>query len=140
MTTPVPVLLTVDIVVITKSDSESGKILLIQRKNPPFQNMWALPGGFVDPGEDLEAAARRELNEETNLSVHSEFHQVGAFGKPDRDPRGRTVSVAYLTRISADQVFRAASDAKKAAWFKIEDLPDLAFDHYDIIQQAIKTI
>ena len=136
MAAPVPVYLTVDIVVISRS-SGRARILLIQRKNPPFQLQWALPGGFVDPGEDLEAAARRELSEETGISTHHQFIQVGAFGKPDRDPRGRTVSVAFLTEVESEGSQKAGSDAKTAEWFDLESLPGLAFDHADIISKAV---
>jgi 8-oxo-dGTP diphosphatase len=116
---------------------ESGlRVLLIQRGTEPFRGRWAIPGGFVDMNESLEDAARRELEEETGLrSVYLE--QLYTFGDPGRDPRGRVITVAYwaLTRVLAEPV-RAASDADCAAWFPVDDLPDLAFDHERILTAA----
>ena len=136
---------TVDLVVGTVRD-DTLHVLLIRRGEAPFQGAWALPGGFVrvgdtfdDQGEGLEDAARRELHEETGLDLqHAWLEQVGAFGAPHRDPRMRIISVAYtaLLRPSlADQV-RAGSDASDARWFPIAGLPDLAFDHADILTAA----
>lgn len=109
-------------------------LLLVQRKNPPFQDEWALPGGFVEIDEDLESAARRELKEETGIDA-DRLKQIGAFGKPGRDPRGRTVSVAYVGQV-AFQSATAASDAKVVNWHPLDDLPTLAFDHDEIVAQA----
>jgi len=109
-------------------------LLLVQRKNPPFQDEWALPGGFVEIDEDLETAARRELKEETGIDA-DRLKQIGAFGKPGRDPRGRTVSVAYVGQV-AFQSATAASDAKAVNWHPLDDLPTLAFDHDEIVAQA----
>jgi len=134
MAKPDPVFLTVDIVLI----HARRQILLIKRKNEPFQGKWALPGGFVDPGERLEEAAMRELTEETDVHLDSGLRQVGAFGDPDRDPRGRTVSVAYLVLVEQQPHVTAGSDAGEAAWFELTKLPDLAFDHRKIIDQAMK--
>ncbi len=136
MTKPVPVLLTVDIIVL--AEAQVPDILLIRRGNDPFKGSWALPGGFVDPGEDLSEAARRELKEETGVSAVQEFIEVGAFGKPGRDPRGRTVSVAYLIIVDIIPSVSAGDDAREAMWFKVDDLPDLAFDHQQIIDRAIQ--
>ncbi|MGB6037201.1 MAG: NUDIX hydrolase [Cryomorphaceae bacterium] len=110
-------------------------LLLVQRKNPPFQDEWALPGGFVEIEEDLETAARRELKEETGIEA-DDLKQLGAFGKPGRDPRGRTVSVAYTGNV-AFQMATAASDAKAVNWHPLDDLPTLAFDHDEIVTQAL---
>jgi 8-oxo-dGTP diphosphatase len=118
------------------------QILLIRRKHDPFQGFWALPGGFVNIDEDLEPAARRELREETGLRVRA-LRQVQAFGKPDRDPRHRTISIAFLTRIGHNEnskKIRAADDAADVQWFKADELPDLAFDHREIIRRALKDI
>lgn len=110
-------------------------LLLIQRENPPFQNEWALPGGFVEIEEDLEIAARRELKEETGIEA-DDLKQLGAFGKPERDPRGRTISIAYVGKV-AFQTAIAASDAKAVNWHPLDDLPTLAFDHDEIVAKAL---
>ena len=127
---------TVDSVVFCKVNSQF-KVLLIQRKNDPFKDEWALPGGFVEEGEDLETAAKRELKEETGVKVDS-MEQIKAFGKPGRDPRGHTISIAFLSRIFCEEDLNPSDDAKAAQWFEIEKLPDmkLAFDHDEIINVA----
>jgi len=112
------------------------KILLIQRKRPPFKNSYALPGGFVNYNEDLEKAVQRELQEETG--VRDIFlKQIGTYGKADRDPRGRVISVAFLALIHPDRKLIAATDASKAEWHSIKTLPKLAFDHRKIIDHAL---
>ena len=129
---------TVDIVLFTDEDPGT-KVLLIRRKNPPFEGLWALPGGFLEMDETLEASALRELYEETGVTdVHLE--QIGTFGHPDRDPRGRVITVAYVGTIKSAQRHKtvAGSDAAEVAWFSISDLPQLAFDHSEIIQTALK--
>ena len=123
--------MTVDIILIRK-DGDAANILLIQRKNEPFKNSWALPGGFVDEHEDLEAAAKRELLEETSVTVNS-LEQLKAFGKPNRDPRGHMVSVAFIGFAEENSKAVAADDANEAKWFSLNDLPELAFDHAEII-------
>ncbi len=130
---------TVDIIVFCLIESE-WKILLINRGREPFINMWALPGGFVDIDEDLLTAARRELKEETNLSIDN-LTQFGAYGDIGRDPRGRTISIVYYAKINKteDQII-AGDDAKKAGWFSIRELPGLAFDHYNIINDSIEKL
>ena len=127
---------TVDSVVFCKVENKF-KVLLIQRKNEPFKDQWALPGGFVDEGEDLETATKRELREETGLEIAS-MEQVQAFGKPGRDPRGHTISIAFLSRIFSEEKLKASDDAKNAKWFELEELlnMDLAFDHDEIINVA----
>ncbi|GAA4323010.1 NUDIX hydrolase [Pontixanthobacter gangjinensis] len=127
---------TVDSVVFCKIENKF-KVLLIQRKNDPFKDQWALPGGFVDENEDLETAAKRELHEETGVKVDS-MQQVQAFGEPGRDPRGHTISIAFLSRIYCEEELTPSDDAKAAKWFPIEELPDmeLAFDHDEIINVA----
>lgn len=113
-------------------------LLLIKRKNPPFQNQWALPGGFVEPDENLESAARRELAEETGITL-TEVTQFHAFGEPGRDPRGPTVSIAHYALLDgAGHKASAGSDAAEARWFSIDHLPELAFDHADIISHALR--
>jgi 8-oxo-dGTP diphosphatase len=123
------IFVTVDVLVINKKTAE---ILLIKRLNEPFKEYWALPGGFVDENEDLEQAARRELFEETNIETN-EMIQIGAFGTPNRDPRGHMISIAYRTNLIDNQIVKAKDDAKETKWFSINDLPDLAFDHLEII-------
>lgn len=129
------IFLTVDVVLFRiKEDRE--EVLLIQRLNEPFKNSWALPGGFVDKGEDLDVAAKRELLEETSIAI-DDVKQIGAYGKPNRDPRGHTVSVAFFENVDYNTVAKASDDAKEVKWFSLEELPKLAFDHEQIIQDAI---
>lgn len=127
------IFVTVDVLVINKKTEE---ILLIKRLNEPFKDCWALPGGFVDENEDLEQAARRELFEETNIET-DEMTQIGTFGKPYRDPRGHMISVAYQTNLIESQKVKAKDDAKEVKWFSIKDLPELAFDHLEIINSIL---
>ncbi len=126
------IFVTVDIVL-----CKSNKILLIKRLKDPFKDCWALPGGFVDENEDLEDAAKRELLEETSVKV-DKLTQIGAFGKPFRDPRSHTVSIAYYGEVPENTIAIAADDAKEAYWFSIDDLPELAFDHQEIIDKTLK--
>jgi 8-oxo-dGTP diphosphatase len=130
------IFVTVDAVVFR--NSVAGKqLLLIKRKNEPFKGKWALPGGFVDEGEDLPVAAKRELQEETGLVIEN-LQQFGAFGKPGRDPRSHTVSIAYVGFADENAQAIAADDADEAGWFSITALPELAFDHADIIKLALE--
>ncbi|HEX8269152.1 MAG TPA: NUDIX hydrolase [Flavobacterium sp.] len=129
---------TVDAVVF-RVKSDAVELLLIQRKNDPFKGHWALPGGFVDEHEDLEVAAIRELKEETGLLINS-LEQLRTFGTPHRDPRSHTVSVVHWGFAPDDAVIAAADDAADARWLPIMELPELAFDHDEIINYAIKTI
>ncbi|TWT29984.1 NUDIX hydrolase [Blastopirellula retiformator] len=126
---------TVDCVVFGLDD-DGLKILLIQRDAPPFEGGWALPGGFVEMEESLDQAALRELQEETG--VHELFlEQLYTFGAVDRDPRTRVITVAYYALVNLkDHKLEAATDARAAAWFELDDLPTLAFDHADILQMA----
>jgi ADP-ribose pyrophosphatase len=126
--------LTVDNVILAKENGE-WYVLLIQRKNEPFKNSWALPGGFVDDNELIEKAALRELKEETGITgIILEF--LNYFDEPMRDPRERTISMAFAGIAKKNIKIAAASDAKKAEWFKIDKLPELAFDHSKIIKEA----
>lgn len=130
--------LTVDVAAVRGPESDR-EILLIRRSSEPFEGTWALPGGFVDEGESLEEAARRELAEETGIADVGRLMQLGAYGDPGRDPRGWTVSVVFLARVeSRDATLRAGSDATEAAWFRAWDVPELAFDHADIVKDALK--
>ena len=108
---------TADCIVVTKE--AEPKVLLIQRGNPPFKGAWAFPGGFMDMDETTEQCAIREV---------------------DRDPRGRTVTVAYLAIVDGPIAVTGQDDAAKAEWWPLSDLPHLAFDHYDIMQDAIKLL
>lgn len=118
-------------------DPAGLKVLLIQRDRPPFEGRWALPGGFVEMGETLDAAARRELAEETGLAGVF-LEQLYTFGDPGRDPRGRVVSVAYYALVNLhDRPVIAASDARNAAWFAADDVPPLAFDHAEVLEVAL---
>lgn len=125
---------TVDVVVIMRARQPS--VLLIQRKHDPFAGMWAIPGGYVEMEESLADAARRELREETGVEV-AEVEQLHTFGDVNRDPRGRTISVAYLAIVNDGEVnAKAADDASEVGWHALARLPPLAFDHADIMAFA----
>ena len=129
--------LTVDCIIFGLDASNDLKVLLIERGYEPFKGSWALPGGFVDMEEDLEAAALRELEEETGVKdVYIE--QLFTFGNPSRDPRGRVVSVAYYALVNLTQhPVKASSDARNVEWYSINEIPNLAFDHKEIFQTAL---
>lgn len=126
--------LTADVVLVTRE--VKPRVLLIERRSEPFAGKWALPGGFVDEGERLVDAAVRELEEETGLSV-TELEQLYAAGDPGRDPRGWTVTVAFMARIDPRKAKAVAGDdAAKVAWHRLDKLPELAFDHAMILDRA----
>ena len=127
---------TADCVVITKE--VEPKVLLIQRGADPYKGYWAFPGGFMNMDETTEQCAIRELEEETGLKV-STVRQIGAYSKVDRDPRGRTITVAYLAIIDKPAQVTGQDDAAKAEWFPLSALPELAFDHADIMADATST-
>jgi 8-oxo-dGTP diphosphatase len=130
--------LTVDIVLFSK-EVETLSILLIQRNNPPFEGMWALPGGFVDMNETLEHAAKRELEEETGIKDVS-LDQFYVFDATDRDPRCRTISVVFTGLFNSELAIIAGDDAGEAKWYKVDELPNLAFDHSEIIKKALEKL
>ncbi len=128
---------TVDIVVFS---GDALSVLLIQRKHPPFEGHWALPGGFIEMEEPLETSALRELEEETGVTDVA-LTEVGVFGAPFRDPRGRVITIAYTTVVEKSTLnLKAGSDASEVAWFPNTDLPKLAFDHSEIIQKSLETL
>ena len=127
--------LTVDCVVFGLDEADL-QVLLIQRDLPPFEGDWALPGGFVRLEESLDEAARRELQEETGIE-NVFLEQLYTIGTVDRDPRERVVTVAYYALVNlSDHRIQAATDARNAAWFAVDDVPALAFDHPEILEMA----
>lgn len=128
--------MTVDAIVYA---GENGlfNILLIRRGNEPFRGKWALPGGFVDMDELLETACKRELQEETGLRVAA-MKQFKTFDAIDRDPRHRTISVVYSVELPEKVSVEGGDDAAEARWFPVNDLPEMAFDHFNIISEFFK--
>ena len=133
-------MVTVDVVTFTVRE-ERLQVLLVQRRNPPFAGRWALPGGFVGMDESLEEAALRELAEETGVA-QAYLEQLYTYGAPDRDPRGRVITVAYFALIPAGTPIRpeGGDDAAQARWFATADLPPLAFDHAEIVAYAVRRL
>lgn len=128
-----------DIAIFTLNEGRL-RVLLVQRKADPFGGAWALPGGFLDPNETLDACARRELREETGVEARMLVH-FGNYSEPDRDPRERVVSVAYLALLPLDQLSPgAADDAAAVDWFPLDSLPPLAFDHDRIMADALEAL
>jgi 8-oxo-dGTP diphosphatase len=130
---------TVDVIIFTLSEGDL-QVLLIQRGHPPFEGMWAIPGGFVGIDESLEDAAQRELEEETG--VHDVYlEQLYTFGDLGRDPRGRVITVTYFALMPADATqLHAGQDASDARWWSVYGLPPLAFDHADILEYALQRL
>lgn len=125
--------------VILAVDGDELKVLLIQRGTDPYAGRWAIPGGFVDPAESLDKAAARELCEETGVEgVYLE--QLYTFGAPDRDPRGRVISVTYYALLRHAPAVAGGDDAADARWFPLRELPPLAFDHGAILEYAIDRV
>lgn len=131
----------VDAIVFGYSKQDGVSVLLIQRKYEPYKNSWAIPGGFVLEDESLEDAVKRELVEETGIAVNY-LEQLYTFGEPKRDPRQRVIAIAYfgLVKTSQYQELKASTDAENAKWFSIKKLPQLAFDHKQIITVAIERL
>ncbi|MFI8504508.1 NUDIX domain-containing protein [Streptomyces sp. NPDC085524] len=125
---------TADVVAVTEDD----RVLLIKRDWDPYEGHWALPGGHVDDGETGLQAAIRELAEETGVHVNvGNLHQIGVWDQPGRDPRGRYITTAYMITVPDGTPITAGDDARDARWWPLTDLPDLAFDHADIITAAV---
>jgi 8-oxo-dGTP diphosphatase len=117
---------------------ENHSILLVRRRHSPFEGAWALPGGFVEYGETTEHAVIREVLEETGLNIRI-LQLIGVYSDPHRDPRGHTVTVAYLVeRVSG--TLNAGDDARTVKFFKMDELPDLAFDHSSIVKDAFQRV
>ncbi len=128
---------TVDLVLFVGS-GESLRVLLIRRKHDPFAGRWALPGGFIEIEEPIEAAARRELEEETGVRHDGALTFVGVFGDPGRDPRGRTISMVYTADLPGrPPEVSGKDDAEEAAWFDPRTAGPLAFDHDEILARAL---
>lgn len=127
---------TADCVIIGRTAGSSDRLLLVRRRNEPFRDCWALPGGFLNMDETLEECARRELREETGLDTAVRFEELKSFSAINRDPRGRTITVAFLAVVSMTDVC-GGDDASEARWFALDRLPPLAFDHDEIVSLAL---
>ena len=130
---------TADCVIFGLAENGSRRLLLVRRGHEPYQGCWALPGGFLDMDETLEQCARRELMEETGLAAPTRFEELKSFSTVDRDPRGRTITVAFMAEVPMTEV-RGGDDADEARWFALDELPPLAFDHDEIIRTALARI
>jgi len=130
----------VDAVVFGYQKSEGLTILLIKRKEKPFKDSWALPGGLVKNEESLDAGIKRELEEETGVSINY-LEQLYSFGAPKRDPRNRVISISYFALVRPDAFeLKASTDAKDARWFPLDNIPKLAFDHKIIVKMAMERV
>lgn len=130
---------TADCVIFGITDDGERCLLLVQRGRDPFAGMWAFPGGFLEENETLEQCARRELMEETGLDTPVRFEELKSFSAVDRDPRGRTITVAFLAEVPLSQV-KGGDDAAEARWFTLDEIPPLAFDHAEILALALKRL
>ena len=128
---------TADCIVFYKEDNKIY-VLLIKRKNEPYKDFWAFPGGFINIDESAEDAALRELKEETGLDI-STVEQLKAYSNPNRDPRERVITIAFIAESQIKKV-KGGDDAKEARWFDISNLPPLAFDHDQILKDALGKI
>ena len=129
---------TVDVVALTPVDGRLH-VLVVRRGNPPFEGQWALPGGFLEVDEELADGAARELQEETGVRLDpTDLRQLGAYGAPDRDPRGRTISIAHVVHLESASEAKGGDDAADAAWVEVGKALDegLAFDHDQILRDA----
>jgi 8-oxo-dGTP diphosphatase len=128
--------LTADCLVVGIGNDGGRFVLLVKRGHEPYEGCWALPGGFMEMEETLEACAQRELAEETGLTVAGHWVELGSFSRVDRDPRGRTVTVAFMAEVEECPV-KGGDDAREARWFPLDQLPPLAFDHDEIVAAAV---
>jgi 8-oxo-dGTP diphosphatase len=127
-------------VLLFSKENGATEVLLIERGHEPFAGYWAFPGGFVEEGESCEEAALRELKEETGVELHS-IQQLHTFSKPDRDPRGWVVTVAFWAWVEKSNLRPlAGDDAKSVKWFPLNELPKLAFDHQEILDKALRLL
>lgn len=131
-------MVTVDALVFA-GNKDDLSVLLIKRGNSPFQGKWALPGGFVEMDETLDKAVVRELEEETGL-VLADFQQLHTFGKPGRDPRGRNITIVFVKHIPNVLPVKGGDDAALAEWFKVSSIPELAFDHNEVILKGLVSL
>lgn len=116
-------------------DGAVMKLLLIKRGNEPYKDKWAFPGGFLNMDESAEEGVKREVKEETGLNLDS-VEQIHTFTNPDRDPRERVITIAYFAKIEIREV-KGGDDAREARWFTLDSLPELAFDHDQILKMAL---
>jgi len=130
---------TTDCVIFGITRDGERRVLLVQRGNEPFRGMWAFPGGFLNMDETLEQCARRELKEETGLDTPIRFEELKSFSTVDRDPRGRTISVAFVAEVPLSEV-KGGDDAAEARWFPLDEIPQLAFDHGEMLQAALERL
>lgn len=130
---------TTDCVIFGITRDGERRVLLVQRGNEPFKGMWAFPGGFLNMDETLEQCARRELKEETGLDTPIRFEELKSFSTVDRDPRGRTISVAFVAEVPLSEV-KGGDDAAEARWFPLDEIPQLAFDHGEMLQAALERL
>lgn len=138
---PMPAI-TVDCAIFRYNENLVPEILLIKRKNPPYQGCWALPGGFLDMNETIEEATNREVLEETDIDITTQGwmkkYKLNIFDNPDRDERQRVVSILSSVMVMSNVNGRAGDDAEEVKWFSIFSLPALAFDHEEMIKLAIR--
>jgi 8-oxo-dGTP diphosphatase len=134
--------LTTDVILFSGKEKDKSSVLLIRRKNKPYKGYWAFPGGFLEEKETLKKCAVRELEEETGITISEDkLHFLLIADSPDRDPRTRVISVVYFAIINIEEHSpEAADDASELAWFPLNNLPKLAFDHSRIISKAIRNL
>lgn len=125
--------------VIFAEEKEGLYVLVIKRKNEPYQGQWALPGGFLEEDELLETGCLRELQEETGLKLEK-VERVGVYDAIQRDPRGRTISVAFTTKLSKRKTIKGSDDAAEAKWMLLKEVEEIAFDHGQIIEESLEKL
>lgn len=123
--------ITTDCIIVRDNRKE---VLLIKRKNNPFKDYWALPGGFLDTNETLEQSVAREIKEETNIDLEK-YKQFRTYSTPNRDPRGRTITTVFYSFLTREVTPKPDTDSKECKWFTLDSLPELAFDHSNILNE-----